>query len=92
MATKPDLASIAKGIDNIAVEVAKNGLAIAEFRREMTIGFDRIGRLETRVEGVEGRLEGVEGRLEGVEGRLGGVEREVKGMRSDIADLRQRTR
>jgi hypothetical protein len=84
MATEPDLASIAKGIDIIAVEVAKNGLAIAEFRREMTTGFDRIGRLETRVENVETRLGGVEG-------RLGGVESEVKGMRSDIADLRQRT-
>jgi archaellum component FlaC len=103
MATEPDLASMSKVLDLIAVEVGKNGLATAELRREMIAGF---GRIHDRLGGVEGRLGGVEGRLGGVEGRLGGVEVRLgrletriedleggmKAVRGDIADLKRRSR
>jgi hypothetical protein len=85
MATEPNLASIAKGIDIIAIEVAKHSVAItalgkqtSDLRKEMNAGFNRVGRLENRIEHVETRL--------------GRVEHEVKAMRGDIADLKARSR
>jgi len=89
MATEPDLVSMAKALDLIAVEVAKNGNETAQLRQEMIAGFQRVDR---RFDGVDHRFEGVDRRLERIETRVEDVEGELKAVRVDIADLNSRSR
>jgi archaellum component FlaC len=96
MATDPDLVSMSKVLDFIAIEVAKNGQATAELRKEMLTGFERVevrfARVDERFDGLDRRVDGLDRRVGRLELRVEEVEDGIKAIRSDIGELKRRTR